>query len=103
MLSYSPYDNVKPSAKLPTILVKTGLWDPRVQYWEPSKWVAKLREVKSKDSGDLVYLINTGAGHFGKTGRYAYLEEQAMELAFIVGKMEEIKGKKDGAKIEAAL
>jgi oligopeptidase B len=51
MLSYSPYDNVAAGVKMPNILVKTGLWDPRVQYYEPSKWVAKLREVADKSNG----------------------------------------------------
>ncbi len=77
---YSPYDNVT-AQKYPPIFALSGLTDPRVQYWEPSKWVAKLREATQGKSAILLK-TNMGSGHFGKTGRFAYLEEVAMVYAF---------------------
>ena len=82
MLSYSPYDNLEAKA-YPHILVTAGLNDPRVQYWEPSKWVAKLRTLKTNDTR-LVYKIFMGAGHFSSSGRYDYLKDTAFEYAFIL-------------------
>ena len=80
--SYSPYDQLKPQA-YPPLLVTAGLNDPRVTYWEPAKWVAKLREVKT-DSNELLLKTNMGAGHGGKSGRFESLEETAEEFAFIL-------------------
>jgi oligopeptidase B len=80
--SYSPYDNVKPQA-YPPMLVTAGLNDPRVTYWEPAKWVAKLREMKSDDN-ELLLKTNMGAGHGGKSGRFQSLRETAEEFAFIL-------------------
>ncbi len=80
--SYSPYDNVKPAA-YPNILATGGLNDPRVPFWEPAKWVAKIRTVKT-DKNLLAMKINMGAGHFGKSGRYAALEETAEQYAFLL-------------------
>lgn len=79
---YSPYDNVEKKA-YPNVLVTTGLHDSQVQYWEPAKWVAKLREYKTNDS---VILLKTdmGAGHGGATGRFDRLKERATEYAFIL-------------------
>lgn len=77
---YSPYDNIVPQ-NYPPIFALSGLTDPRVQYWEPSKWVAKLREVTEGKSAILLK-TNMGSGHFGKTGRFAYLEEVALVYAF---------------------
>ena len=82
MLSYSPYDNVE-SKEYPHILITAGLNDPRVQYWEPAKWLAKLRVTKT-DHNRLVMKTNMGAGHFGASGRYEYLKENAFEFAFII-------------------
>ncbi len=82
MKSYSPYDNVKRAA-YPNILATGGLNDPRVPYWEPAKWVAKLRTMKT-DKNLLAMKINMGAGHFGKSGRYAALEETAEQYAFLL-------------------
>lgn len=77
---YSPYDNVREQG-YPPIFALSGLTDPRVQYWEPSKWVAKLREV-TKGKSPILLKTNMGSGHFGKTGRFAYLEEVALVYAF---------------------
>lgn len=82
MLSYSPYDNVA-AQDYPTLLVTAGLNDPRVQYWEPAKWVAKLRAVKTDDNL-LVLRTNMGAGHGGPSGRYELLRERAREYAFLL-------------------
>ncbi len=81
MLSYSPYDNVRPG-RYPHLLVTAGLHDPRVQYWEPAKWVARLRRTWDGDRR-LLLKTNMGAGHSGPSGRYGYLEERAFELAFL--------------------
>lgn len=80
--SYSPYDQVKPQA-YPPLLVTAGLNDPRVTYWEPAKWVAKLRELKT-DQNELLLKTNMGAGHGGKSGRFESLKETAEEFAFIL-------------------
>ena len=82
MLSYSPYDNVE-RKDYPTMLVTTGLNDPRVAYWEPAKWVAKLRTMKTDDNL-LVLRTNMGAGHGGSSGRYDALRETAFRYAFIL-------------------
>ena len=82
MLSYSPYDNVERKA-YPTMLVTTGLNDPRVAYWEPAKWVARLRAMKT-DGNVLLLRTNMGAGHGGSSGRYDALRETAFRYAFIL-------------------
>jgi len=82
MKSYSPYDNVTPK-KYPNILVTTGLHDSQVQYWEPTKWVAKLRDMK-KDNTILLLQINMEAGHGGASGRFEALKEVAMDYAFLL-------------------
>jgi len=81
MRSYSPYDNVESQA-FPNMLVTAGLNDPRVSYWEPAKWVAKLRAVK-KDNNLLLLKTNMGAGHFGASGRYERYKETAFDYAFL--------------------
>jgi oligopeptidase B len=83
--SYSPYDQTKAQA-YPPMLVTAGLNDPRVTYWEPAKWVAKLREVKT-DGNELLLKTNMGAGHGGKSGRFESLKETAEEFAFILWQM----------------
>lgn len=80
--SYSPYDNVTSQA-YPPLMVTAGLNDPRVTYWEPAKWVAKLRELKT-DSHELIFKTHMGAGHGGKSGRFESLRETAEEFAFIL-------------------
>ena len=82
MKSYSPYDNVAPK-NYPSILVTAGLNDPRVGYWEPTKWVAKLRATKT-DRNALLLKTNMGAGHGGSSGRYDYLKEMAFRYAFVL-------------------
>jgi oligopeptidase B len=82
MLGYSPYDNVRAQA-YPALYVTTGLWDSQVQYYEPAKWVAKLRRFKTDDRL-LVMRVNMEAGHGGKSGRFEHLREIAEEYAFIV-------------------
>ncbi|MBC7160127.1 MAG: S9 family peptidase [Porphyrobacter sp.] len=83
--SYSPYDNVR-AQPYPPMLVTAGLNDPRVTYWEPAKWVARLRELKTNDS-ELLLKTNMGAGHGGKSGRFESLKETAEEFAFILWQM----------------
>ncbi|MES2136571.1 MAG: S9 family peptidase [Pseudomonadota bacterium] len=80
--SYSPYDNVKPQ-DYPPMLITGGLTDPRVTYWEPAKWAAKLRATKT-DSNLLLLKINMGAGHGGKSGRWEKLHEVAETYAFML-------------------
>ncbi|OWV34673.1 S9 family peptidase [Pacificimonas flava] len=82
MLSYSPYDQVT-AQDYPPLLVTAGLNDPRVTYWEPAKWVAKLRDVKTDDNV-LLLKTNMGAGHGGKSGRFDSLYERAEEVAFFL-------------------
>lgn len=81
MLSYSPYDNVERKA-YPNLLVTTGLHDSQVQYWEPAKWVAKLRAMKT-DSNRLFLYTNMDAGHGGASGRFKRLREVALEYTFV--------------------
>ena len=88
--TYSPYDNVK-AIDYPATLVTTGYHDSQVQYWEPAKWVAKLRELKT-DNNPLLFHVNMEAGHGGKSGRFARYKEIALEYAFLLdlaGKVDE--------------
>ena len=85
ILSYSPYDQVV-AQDYPPMLVTAGLNDPRVTYWEPAKWVAKLRDVKT-DENTLLLKTNMGAGHGGKSGRFQSIYEVAEEFAFILWQM----------------
>ncbi|MCD1597307.1 S9 family peptidase [Rheinheimera aquimaris] len=89
MLAYSPYDQVSKQA-YPAMLVTTGLHDSQVQYFEPAKWVAKLRTHKT-DSNPLLFKVNMEAGHGGKSGRFSRLTEYAQEYAFILN----LLGQKD--------
>jgi oligopeptidase B len=82
MKSYSPYDNVK-AQKYPTMYISTGLHDSQVQYWEPAKWVAKLRALKT--DSNVIYLdTNMDAGHGGASGRFEALKELAKEFTFLL-------------------
>ena len=86
MLSYSPYDNVT-AQSYPAMYVGTGLWDSQVQYYEPAKWVAKLRAMKT-DRNPLVFRVNMEAGHGGKSGRLRQYEQQAETAAFVMSRVE---------------
>jgi len=94
MYKYSPYDNIKPGVKYPNGRITAGLWDPRVAYWEPTKYVAKMRELdvtrgdkKDEDPNLLIFDCQLNAGHFASTGRYDYLKDKAKDMAFIIGKL----------------
>jgi oligopeptidase B len=87
--SYSPYDQVKAKA-YPNMLITTGYWDSQVQYWEPAKWVAKLREYKT-DANILLLHTNMDAGHGGASGRFDALKEVAKEYAFMLDLENKIK------------
>lgn len=89
MLSYSPYDQVK-AQDYPNVLVTTGLHDSQVQYFEPMKWVAKLRELKT-DSNKLYFQTNMDAGHGGASGRFRRYKELALEYAFFMDLAEQSK------------
>ena len=80
--SYSPYDNVE-AKDYPSMLVTTGLHDSQVQYWEPAKWVAKMRELKTDDNPLLLH-TNMDAGHGGASGRFKQFKETAMQYAFML-------------------
>ncbi len=82
MLAYSPYDNVRAQA-YPALFVGTGLWDSQVQYWEPAKWVARLRDVNT-GTNPIVFRTNMEAGHGGKSGRFQRYREQAESFAFVL-------------------
>lgn len=91
MLSYSPYDNLdaeqNKKKKFPAMLITSGVNDPHVQYWEPTKYTAKLRwfyEQKDPSTTNLLLLKTYMAGHSGVTGRYAQLKEDAFGYAFMV-------------------
>ncbi|KPL48272.1 peptidase [Xanthomonas axonopodis] len=85
MLSYSPYDNVRKQA-YPALFVGTGLWDSQVQYWEPAKWVAKLRD-DNTGTQPIVFRINMEAGHGGKSGRFRRYRELAESYAFVLDQL----------------
>lgn len=81
MLSYSPYDQIK-RQDYPHLLITTGLHDSQVQYFEPAKWIAKLRDMKT-DSNLLLLDIDMEAGHGGKSGRYKQFLDKAKQYAFL--------------------
>lgn len=83
LLGYSPYDGIREQA-YPPVLVTAGISDPRVTYWEPAKYVARLRATRTDADPPLLLKTNMGAGHFGKSGRYEALYESAEALAFVL-------------------
>jgi oligopeptidase B len=85
MMLYSPYDNIRETS-YPEILITTGLNDPRVAYWEPAKFAARLRELKTDDNL-LLLKTNMDAGHAGASGRYDYLKEVAFDYAFLLDRL----------------
>ena len=84
--SYSPYDNLTP-ATFPDLLVTAGLNDPRVQYWEPAKWIARLRALK-KGQQRLLLKVDMGSGHGGASGRYDAMRQEAFKLAFLLDSLD---------------
>ena len=95
MLSYSPYDNLKAGA-YPAMLVKTSLNDSQVMYWEPAKYVAKLRTLKTNHDAPLLLHTNMEAGHGGASGRYDYLKEIAFDYAFLLRELGVAGERKEG-------
>ncbi len=89
MLSYSPYDNLK-VADYPNLLITTGLNDPRVAYWEPAKFIAKLRELKT-DNNLAVFYVNYSSGHAGASGRFDAIKEIALDYAFLLDRFGMLK------------
>ena len=89
MLSYSPYDNLE-KLNYPAMLVKTSLHDSQVMYWEPAKYVAKLRTLRT-DNNALLLVTNMQAGHGGASGRYDYLKEIALDYAFLLRELDVVK------------
>jgi oligopeptidase B len=83
MKSYSPYDNVKPRS-FPAMLITTGLHDSQVQYWEPAKWIAKMRDMRTNKDEPLLMYCNMDTGHGGASGRFESYKETAMEYAFLL-------------------
>lgn len=81
--SYSPYDNVE-AKEYPNLLITTGYWDSQVQYWEPAKWIAKLRELRTNENHLMMY-CDMEVGHGGASGRFQQYKEVAMEYAFLLG------------------
>ena len=81
--SYSPYNNIK-KINYPHLLIETGYHDPRVQYWEPAKWIAKLREYKTGDNLALM-TMNMDSGHFGSTGQFEYFKLYSLCYSFLIG------------------
>ncbi|GAB4500005.1 MAG: oligopeptidase B [Anaerolineales bacterium] len=85
MLSYSPYDNLR-ATDYPNLLITTGLNDPRVAFWEPAKFTAKLRELKTDDNL-VIFYINYDSGHAGASGRFDYIKEIALDYAFLMDRL----------------
>jgi oligopeptidase B len=85
MMSYSPYNNLQSTA-YPHMLITTGLNDPRVAFWEPAKFTARLRQLKTDDNL-IVFYTNYDSGHAGSSGRYDYLKEVALEYAFLLDRL----------------
>ena len=86
MMSYSPLDNVV-AQSYPSILITAGLHDPRVPYWEPAKWAAKLRSLTTGDQNDILVKMDLDSGHFSASDRYKYLRVKAFEQAFVLDRI----------------
>ena len=86
MRSYSPIDQVVDGVKYPAMLIVSGLNDPRVAYWEPAKWVARLRAMSTSDAPTLLKM-DLDSGHFSASDRYKYLEQLAFEYAFVLDQL----------------
>ena len=94
LLSYSPYDQLAKKA-YPAMLVTTGLWDSQVQYWEPAKYVAKLRTLNTSKA-PVLFRVNMDAGHGGRSGRFTRLEQVAVEYAFILQQLGKTRRPSEG-------
>jgi len=91
MMSYCPMHNVQKGAKYPSMLLTAGLHDPRVQYWEPTKFAATIRHTASDDT--IVALkVDMTAGHFSASDRYKYLKELAFDYAFLLSQLGIVEG-----------
>ena len=86
MRSYSPIDNVQPDATYPSVLIVSGLNDPRVAYWEPAKWAQVLRATIA-NGDDVLLKMDLAAGHFSASDRYRYLRELAFDFAWLLDKL----------------
>jgi len=86
MRSYSPYENVE-ARDYPPLLATAGLNDPRVSYWEPAKWVARLRVASTSDDRQLLLKTEMGAGHMGPSGRYDAWRDEAFVYAFLLDRL----------------
>ena len=86
MLAYSPYDNVRDHPEFPDLLITSGLNDPRVQYWEPTKWCARLRATVT-NGAEILLRTHMGAGHQGLSGRYGRLRDLAFDYAFLLDRL----------------
>jgi oligopeptidase B len=86
--SYSPYDNLQ-KVHYPNILATAGFNDPRVTYWEPAKWIARMRDQRLDENDQLLY-VDMDSGHAGASGRYNYIQEIAMMYSFLIGKVENL-------------
>ncbi|KAJ3122025.1 hypothetical protein HK100_012156 [Physocladia obscura] len=104
MLSYSPYENIKPNVKYPNIFAKTGFNDPRLGYWEPAKWVAKLRASNTNGGADdpdksiIILHCKHGSGHAGVTGRYGIYKDRSRDIAFVISQLDASEVKLNAAK-----
>lgn len=96
MLSYCPYEQIPAGKTFPHLLFKAGLFDPRVAFWEPAKFIAKARELNMDGDGEKTFVLDTklGSGHFGSSGRYSYIKEISQDYAFVVSLIEKIVNKK---------
>lgn len=97
--SYSPYDNVD-TKRYPILLITAGLNDPRVSYWEPAKWAAKLR-ARKQDNNLLLLKTNMDSGHFGASGRYEHIKEVAFDYAFIINSTRSVQQAQRETEIQA--
>ncbi|RKZ12954.1 hypothetical protein DRQ32_02615, partial [bacterium] len=93
MLSYSPYDNIQPDT-IRDLLVLSGLHDSQVQYWEPTKWVARIRDTHQQGAPSVLLKTNMDAGHSGASGRYDRYREAALLYSFLLERSEQIRGRR---------
>ena len=90
MLTYSPYDNVR-CQPYPNVFVTCGLYDTRVGFWEPTKWVARLRQCNTNPSTKMILKIDMTSGHSGSTDRYLYLRKKALDVCYVLDQLNLLK------------